>query len=383
MRFVALVCLILLASCAVRGQADFVQDPSEAARVVPVLVATTRADDPDQPVPGYERVSDLRFGRFEVSIPIDREAGEITRQQTRQTADPARDFMLAGGQMMTSSDFMGALRSARVRENTLAATVFVHGFNTTFVEGVYRAAQIDADYNLPGIMTHYSWPSLGVPLAYAYDRDSILFARDGLVEMINALRRSGTREIHLMAHSMGAQLAMEALRQMAIARDPALGAIASVMLISPDIDVELFREQVARIGQLPQPFGIITSDRDRILELSAQLTGERSRLGNLDDPSQLAGMSVTLLDVSAFGSGAGHFTAANSPELIEMFQSAEAVNAAFETDASGQLSLLPATILTLQNTTQVIIEPISGASRPDSVRRRPWVRRLAGAVFRN
>lgn len=383
MRFVAFACLILLASCAVRGQADFVQEPSAAARVVPVLVATTRADDPDQPVPGYERASDLRFGQFDVSIPMDREAGEINRQYAQQTADPARDFMLAGGQMLAGSDLTGAFRAAQARENTTATTIFVHGFNTAFVEGVYRAAQIDADYDLPGIMTHYSWPSLGGPLAYAYDRDSALFARDGLVEMIHTLRRAGTREIHLLAHSMGGQLVMEALRQMAIARDPALDAIASVMLISPDIDVELFREQVARIGQLPQPFGIITSDRDRILELSAQLTGERSRLGNLDDPSALAGLDVTLLDVTAFSSGAGHFTAANSPELIGMLQSAEAVNAAFEADTSGRLSLLPATILTLQNTTQVIVEPISGASRPDSARRRPWARRLVGAIFRN
>lgn len=384
MRLALFITLTLLAACAVREQADFVSVPqAEVAHVVPVLVATMRADDPEQPIPGWERAPDLRFGRFDVSIPINRDPGDINRQRNRATPDPARHFMLASGEMLSRAAFDSNVRSALARSGDRSVMIYVHGFNTAFVEGVYRAAQIESDYSMPGVMMHYSWPSLGVPLAYAYDRDSALIARDGLVEMIDELRRAGVQKLHLLAHSMGSQLVMESLRQMSIARDPALRTIRGVTLMSPDIDVELFREQARRIGNLPQPFVIVTSQRDRILLLSAQLTGERTRLGNLSDPSEVAGLDVTLVDVSAFSRGAGHFTAASSPELIAMVQRAEEVNAAFEADASGALPLLPATILTLQNTTQVIVEPISGASRPDASVRRPWWRRLIGAVVRD
>ena len=227
-------------------------------------------------------------------------------------------------------------------------------------------------------MLHYSWPSLGAPLAYAYDRDSALYARDGLIEMLHRIRAAGPNRTIVIAHSMGAQLTMEALRQMALTHDPALGGIGGVILISPDVDVELFRQQVLSIGRLPEPFIIVTSQRDRVLTLSASLTGERQRLGNLRDAEPVAGLGVTLVDVSAFSSGAGHFTVGSSPALIGLLDQMNAMNVALSRDTSGSLSLLPATILTLQNTTEVILTPLT------ETRRRPvlpwWLRRATDEV---
>lgn len=381
MRIVLLSLFTLIAACTVRDRVDFVQDASSSAQLVPVLVATNRSADLEQPVPGWDRSADLGFGRYLVSLPSDREAGDIPRPRGGQDPDATRHFMIAQAQTQTAQVFRTELRQALRTDPNREAMVFVHGFNTNFVEGVFRTAQLDADFGLPGVMLHYSWPSLGVPLAYAYDRDSALFARDGLVEMIGQMRRAGASRTYLMAHSMGSHLVMEALRQMALTNDPALRTIAGVVLVSPDIDVELFRAQARVIGALPQPFLIVTSQRDRVLTLSAQLTGERARLGNLADTSALAGLDVTLVDVSAFSRGAGHFTAGSSPALIALLEQMRGVNRALQTDVSGNLPILPATILTLQNTSQVIVEPISGA-RPDGDERPPWWRRLISAAVR-
>src|SRR5690606_21964579 len=152
------------------------------------------------------------------------------------------------------------------------------------------------------------------------------FARDGLIDMLHQVRAAAPRRIILMAHSMGSHLLMETLRQMALTHDPTLAQIGGVILISPDVDVELFRQQVRTIGDLPQPFMIVTSQRVRVLALSASLTGERSRLGNLPDATEVEGLGVTLVDVSAFGQGAGHFTAGSSPALIGLLGQMNAVN---------------------------------------------------------
>lgn len=361
MRAALFALVFVLTACAAREQADFVQGPTPGAIRQPILVATTRAPDPNQPVPGWDRSATVGFGRYVVSIPPEREPGSIERPRGRTAPDPARDFMLAEVQPLTGAAFESAIRAALSEQppTQREAVIFVHGFNTAFVEGVYRAAQLKYDLQLPGAMLHYSWPSLGAPLAYVHDRDSVLFARDGLVQMLHRVRAAGAPRIILVAHSMGSQLVMEALRTLALTGDPAMAAIGGVVLISPDIDVELFRQQVTDIGRLPTPFLIMTSQRDRVLQLSARLSGETARLGNLADAAPVAGLGVTLIDVSAFSEGAGHFTAASSPSLLHMFDQLGAVHAALDEGSDGSLPLLPATILTLQNTTQVILQPMT------------------------
>lgn len=364
MRAFAFVFVTLLAACAVREQVDFVQTPAPGSVQRVVLVGTTRGPDPSQSVPGWERATDVTYGRYVVSIPPDRELGSIPRQRPRQAADPARHFMLSAAQPESAEEFVADLRQELAAQpaGQNEAVVFVHGFNTAFIEGVYRTAQLDYDLNLPGVMLHYSWPSLGAPLAYAHDRDSALFARDGLIDMLHQVRAAGPRRIILIAHSMGSHLLMETLRQMALTNDPSMTAIGGVILISPDLDVQLFRQQVRVIGRLPDPFLIVTSQRDRILTLSASLTGERARLGNMAGAEEVADLGVTVVDVSAFGSGDGHFTAGSSPALIGLLDQMNAMNAALGEEASGSVPLLPATILTLQNTTEVILTPLTDIS---------------------
>jgi len=362
MRLLPFIVVLTLTACTARERVDYVQGPPAAGTALTtMIVATTRQQEPDQTTPGWDRSENVAYGRYTVSIPPDREVGEIPRPRGRQAADPQRHFMLAETQDLTGQGFEGAVRAAlsQMPPSEREAVVFVHGFNNTFIQGLYRGAQLDHDLRLPGVMLQYSWPSLGAPLAYAYDRDSALFARDGLVEMLQRTQAAGPRRIILMAHSMGAHLVMEAMRQLALTHDPALNAIGGVFLLSPDIDVDLFRQQVRAIGQLPRPFVIVTSQRDRILTLSARLTGETARLGNLSDVTPVEGLGVTLVDVSAFSQGVGHFTVGSSPALIGLLDQMHAVNAALATDASGALPLLPATILTLQNTTQVILQPMT------------------------
>lgn len=370
MRVTLLACLVALSACAVREQVDFVQGTAPGAVWHPVLVATTRAPDPGQPTPGAQRSSEVTFGRYTVSIPPDREPGAIPRQRNRQDPDPARHFMLAEAQPLQPAAYVAAMR-AQLAEQPPAereAVIFVHGFNTAFIEGVYRTAQIANDLQLPGVAAHYSWPSLGAPLAYAYDRDSALFARDGLIEMIRRTAEARPQRILLIAHSMGSQLVMEALRQMALSRDPVFDRIGGVVLIAPDIDVELFRQQASGIGRLPQPFLIVISQRDRVLTLSARLTGETSRLGNLQNSESVADLPVTLVDVTAFGSGDGHFTLASSPALIGLLEQLGAINLALNEGATARLPLLPGAILTLQNASEVILTPPNERNR----RLFPW-----------
>ena len=358
-----ILCLALvLAACAPRG--TLTVDPAAAVvgDVESIFVGTTRQVDEAANVFGPARLRDATtFARYDVSIPPDRSPGEINWPPRRGRADPARHVLTTGAVLHDSATaFRGDLGRAiaRERRGQREVTVFVHGFNTTFAEGLYRIAQLSHDLDLPGVTVHYAWPSMGHPLGYVYDRDSALFARDGFERLLDEVAGAGAERILIVAHSMGAALTMETLRQVAIRGNTRVRSrLAGVVLISPDIDVDVFHAQARALEPLPQPFVIFTSNRDRALALSARLTGQRERLGNLTRVDDVADLRVTLVDVGAYSQGAGHFTLGNSPALIRLLGGIGDVTAAFDRDRTGRAGLVPGVVLTVQEATKVILAP--------------------------
>ncbi|MDT8857599.1 alpha/beta fold hydrolase [Paracoccaceae bacterium Fryx2] len=362
MKPLALV-LVLLVACTPRGTITMDPRAGDVGDVRSVFVGTTRAVDPATGTFGGERTETAAFARYDVSVPPDRAPGEINWPPRRGPADPATDFLTTAAIVHPDArtfraDLARALAQEGVGERD--AVVFVHGFNNTYSEGLYRIAQLAHDLDLPGAVVHYSWPSAGNPLGYVYDADSALFARDGLEVLLNQVADAGAKRIFLVAHSMGSALTMETLRQIAIRNDKALMArIGGVILISPDLDVDVFHAQATMIGKLPDPFLIFGSNRDRILQLSAGLTGKTERLGNLSEIARLADLKVTFMEVGAFSSGAGHFTAATSPALLQLLGRMVEVNAAFVSDQKGRTDLLSGAVLTVQNATEIILLPVT------------------------
>lgn len=356
--------LILLAACEDRGAIRIVPEARNIGAVEQVFVGTTRGFDVETADPfGKIRQANLRYARVDVSIPPDRTIGEIDWPTKGGAPDPTKEFLaldqvIYDGGAEFREDLRAALKSQN--GNSRDALIFVHGFNNTFAEGTYRLAQLGHDLNVQGVLVHYSWPSRANALGYVYDRDSALFARDGLEVLIRDVEAAGARNVIVVAHSMGGALVMETLRQMAIAGDRrSMERIGGVILMSPDIDVDVFHEQAARIGNLPQPFLIFTSKKDRALALSARLTGQRDRLGNLADPSELGDLKVTLVDTTAFSTGAGHFNVGNSPALLNILGNIADVDAAFAADRTGRTGLLGGVVLTVQNATQIVLSPVS------------------------
>ncbi len=360
-RFLLLV--FLLAACTPRGQILLVPQAAAVGEVQTVFVGTTRLIDAETMRYGSGRSEVMQFARYDVSIPPDRELGSIEFPRKHSKPNPRTDFLTTAEVLHNSAvDFRADIAQAALKgpRGGREAVIFVHGFNTNFSEGLYRIAQLSHDLELPGATVHYSWPSAANPLGYVRDRDSVLFARAGLEDLIRQVEDAGADRILLVAHSMGALLTMEAMRQMAMrGENQQLRKIAGVILISPDLDVDVFRAQSHDIGVLPQPFLIFGSHKDRLLNLSAVVTGEPDRLGNLKDLSRVADLKVTYLDAAAIDGGAGHFAFGNSPILLSLLGRIGEVDAAFQTDSRSRVGLLPGVILTVQNATQIVLSPVT------------------------
>ncbi len=360
MRLFLIFALVLTTSCTQRGAVVLMPQARGLGTVEQVFIGTTRGADPAEGEAfGKIRARSVRFARYDVSIPPDRTPGEIDWPRKGRAVNPRAEFVTTAAQSYDGpTAFRADLRRALVQRRD--AIIFVHGFNNTFAEGTYRLAQLGHDLKVGAALVHYSWPSRANPLGYVYDRDSALFARDGLEQLIDEVEGAGARHVTIVAHSMGSAVVMETLRQMAIGgKTGALSRINGVVLMSPDIDVDVFHEEAARIGRLPQPFLIFTSKKDRALALSARLTGQRTRVGNLADATELGDLKVTLIDTTAFSTGAGHFNVGNSPALIAILGNIGDVDAAFAGDQTGKTGLLGGAVLTVQNATQIVLSPVT------------------------
>src|SRR5207302_2856729 len=122
-----------------------------------------------------------------------------------------------------------------------------HGFNVTFVDAVYRTAQISADLHFSGAPILFSWPSQGAlsPLGYTRDETEARWALSDLRAFLELLvAQSGADTIHFIAHSMGNRLLTEALVPMAatLKRMPAFNEL---VLTAPDIDADTFVKDIA------------------------------------------------------------------------------------------------------------------------------------------
>lgn len=365
--FGVLAIFLGLGACSPRGEIRVDPAAASVGTIEPVFIGTTRGKMADTGEEyGRTRSEVTRFARLDIAVPPERSPGEIRWTPPRRKPDPRREFVTTREVAYPSgADFRDDLADelARRKSGDREAVVFVHGFNTSFAEGAYRLAQLGHDLDLKGALVHYSWPSRAHALAYVYDRDSALFARDGLEALLHQVDRAGAQKILIVAHSMGSALAMETLRQIALRGDKRLlSRIEAVVLISPDIDVDVFRAQASVVGPLANPIIIFTSQRDRALALSARITGQSDRLGNLRDVSELGGLHVLLLDTTAYSTGAGHFNVGNSPALISILGRIGDVDTVLAAEQTARTGLLPGAVLTVQGATQIVLAPVTAIS---------------------
>ncbi len=330
----------LIAGCSNRPYGTLVVGArAPNASRVDLLVATTRAPvlEPPGVMFGGSRGRGLDFADIVVSIPpaSARQPGDVPLPSSLP-GNPERDFVIVRADRMDLAQAKANFDARMKHTPGRRVLIFVHGFNTRFEEAVYRFAQIVYDARVDVAPVLFTWPSGGNVTDYVYDRDSAMYSRDALEMVLQALVKDpNVDSISILAHSMGNYLAIESLRQMSI-RDRGLSPkIRDVMLASPDIDVDVFRRQIAEIDAGPRPaqFTLFVSRDDRALGLSSFLARDSTRLGALDPNKEpyrsiLEQGRVQVVDLTNFASS--DFTNHGK------FASGEVVGAIGERLAEGQ-----------------------------------------------
>jgi len=285
----------LLAGCSTRPQQGVlipVADATGGASRVHVLAASTRQRSSTDPGEMFnsDRSDSVSYASVVVSIPPDsaRKIGEV-QWPTSPPGDPARNFVTVSADYLDRQGFVSALQAEASRTKRHKVLVFVHGFNNRFDDAVYRFSQIAHDSKAQAIPVLFTWPSRGeIRLrAYTYDRESANFSRDALENLLELLsNQPGVDEVTVLAHSMGNWIALEALRTRAIRTNRRPGKIRNVLLVAPDVDVDVFRTQIRRIGTSDLRFALFVSQDDEALALSSRIWGGVPRLGDVNPEAE-------------------------------------------------------------------------------------------------
>lgn len=319
--------LSLLIGCATRPENVFQPLPFAASDAghVDMLVATTRkpSDDLGQLYSG-DRGTAISLNNIVVSIPPDRNrtVGKI-QWPLLVKPDPEKEFaVLSVGKVASQRAVLEWVR--RNRSGKRQVLIFVHGFNNTYADAVFRFAQIVHDTGTDAAPILFTWPSRGDPFDYLYDKESTNYSRRALEDLIlQATSSPDVADVTILSHSMGAWLTAEALRDIAMRDQTIPTKVRNVVFASPDIDIDVFRRQFIEMGATRPHFTIFTSTNDKALQVSRLLSGGVSRVGGTDlrpYASVLEELGVSIIDTSDITprDPLGHSAFADTPDIVRV-----------------------------------------------------------------
>ncbi|MGJ0508836.1 MAG: alpha/beta hydrolase [Methylocystis sp.] len=302
--------------------ADSVKKASDP-RIRDILYATVRQrDESDEGSPGVvtytgERSQTLSFGRARVHIPEGHKIGRIEIpggfslfgiQLGQQSG-----FELRSVQPLDPSEWNALIDAVKPHE----ALIFVHGFNNSFQASVFRLAQISFDLGYTGLPVLFSWASRGAVADYEYDRNSALLARDAFIQLLDNLQKKhGISKVHVLAHSMGNFLVLDALAN----RSSMPRSLGHLIMAAPDIDRNEFTQDVPKIKGMCKGLTLYASSKDHALALSMKIAGGISRAGYVPPEGPIVLPGVETLDVTALGAelfDLNHSTFAEARPLID------------------------------------------------------------------
>jgi esterase/lipase superfamily enzyme len=288
----------------------FITTTREASEVVGALFSGARAPE-------------LGLASVDVTVPPTHVVGQLERPK-RLPPDPRTEFAVVDPVIYRNdASFVAEVNRelAKRPPSEQKILLFVHGYNNTTSDAILRLTQFVQDTGYQGVPVLFTWASAARAPRYVYDLNSALVARGKIKEMTDVLAKTRARDIDIFAHSMGAFLTMEGLVD--AQQEGRLGTrktIDHIMLASPDIDIDLFKTQLAQLPKaVINKIYLLVSADDAALRFSRRIAGGVPRVGAADT-AELEALGVTVIDLSEIdnSSSGSHSKFAGSPEVVQL-----------------------------------------------------------------
>jgi esterase/lipase superfamily enzyme len=228
---------------------------------------------------------DFSFGTLKVTIPTHRAPGELNLPHSWNFVsqkDPTRFFVIQEIVPINRDGFLQQMNAIDANEES-SLLLFVHGFDATFADAAFRAAQLAHDLQFRGKVMFYSWPSAGVVTSYWKDEDSSRISAARFQKLLGDLLTTKIKHIYIVCHSMGSRIVVPTVNALA-SRGVDVSKLAELMLAAPDFNEIEFKDIAAAFQELRARgtrLTIYASSNDFALRASKIIHSYR-RLGESD-----------------------------------------------------------------------------------------------------
>jgi esterase/lipase superfamily enzyme len=256
------------------------------------------------------REGPMSYGRIDVSIPLHHTIGVVERPKWYKlefSEDPKKHVMLLKLETLDKGVFFSEIKTrATAQDAGNEALIFIHGYNVAFPDAIQRTAQIAFDLDFHGVPIAFSWPSQAALEGYTIDQDNATWSVPHLSQFLIDLQETTDLEsIHIIAHSMGTRILTQALAK---AHDDGFRLkLNNIILAAPDIDADVFKEQILpKMQGIAKKTTMYSSSSDTALKVSQKIHGnDRLGLGgeNLRLLDGMDTINATNIDTSLLGHG--------------------------------------------------------------------------------
>ena len=188
-----------------------------------------------------------------------------------------------------------ALNRQLDRSDNRNVCIFVHGYNTSFIENTLLAAEIFHYTGRQGAMISFEWPSESNVFGYIADKGNATYSTRHFRGLIsNLAKECDIDSVTIIAHSAGSPIVVNALRELRLL-EHGLSAqevrekysIGRVVLAAPDMDLMEFVNAIHdRFFEMAAGIAVYASPNDKALRISQALyDGKRlgRSVGKLED----------------------------------------------------------------------------------------------------
>jgi esterase/lipase superfamily enzyme len=322
----------------VRGE-RYTSQPSGPFAIVRIFFGTDRKREDRELTESMKRIDfndtpnkKLSLGQAVVSVPKDHRVTQIERpwQLTiagvtiySEAESAAKHFTIQRIELNSEAQFLADAANILRGSGTYKdqAFIFVHGYNVSFEDALYRVAQVTYDLQFDGVPYLYSWPASRSVVNYLGDGKASSQSRPYLEEFIKlVLERTNATRVHVIAHSMGHEPLLTALNNLAhsgvLARTKKLGQL---VLAAPDIDAKAFSRRTSAFTGQSRGSTLYASSKDLAMVASRVWHGGKPRAGDVPPNGPVVVQGIYTIDATYLGTDVlsiNHSGYAESRELI-------------------------------------------------------------------
>ena len=216
------------------------------------------------------QIKELTLGTAEVSIPISHQKGQLEEASVFSfdvKNNTSKFITILNVTQSKSEEFFAALRNRVNASKMKEAFIFIHGYNNSFSDSIRRTAQMAYDLNFDGAPIAYTWPSGEKLWQYPAAEGNARWTVPHFQKFLNQIaEQSGAQRIHLIAHSMGNRVLVDAVSGLKLPK-----FFQQIVMAAPDIDTEVFADLEKSIASAAARVTIYASDHDEALATSEKL----------------------------------------------------------------------------------------------------------------